>query len=296
MAGVAPACELSAGLLDHPGTDRQDQAGLLGQGDELTRRDHAAPGMLPASERFEAGDAAALGVHLRLVVEAELLAFDGAAQVGLERDMLARLCLPGAVGDAGLVLAGLSCAAGRRHGVGDELPSLLPVLRVVGDPDSRREVQRLAGELPRAVEELHQADRQAEDLGQVAHLRHDDREQVAADVGEGVGLTREQLQVIAHHARQLLAGVEPEDGAHLGRLVEVDDDQRGAVLVALRLGDRDLESVSQQEAVGQADAGIVRLQARRLVRPVGWRRTFCHHPGPLPSWWPCALPSMGLST
>ena len=296
MAGVAPACELSAGLLDHPGTDRQDQAGLLGQGDELTRRDHAAPGMLPASERFEAGDAAALGVHLRLVVEAELLAFDGAAQVGLERDMLARLCLPGGVGDARLILAGLSGAAGRRHGVGDELPGLLPVLGVVGDPDPGAEVQRLAGELPGAVEELHQADRETEDLGQVAHLRHDDREQVAADVGEGVGLAREQLHVITHHARQLFAGVEPEGGAHLGRLVEVDDDQRGEVLEALRLGDSHLKTVGEQEAVGQAGVGVVREQPGGIVRLAGWRRALCHHPGPLPSGWPYALLSMGLST
>ena len=51
-----------------PLADRQDEAGLLGERDELFRRNHAVHRMLPADERLDAGDRAARQTHLRLVV------------------------------------------------------------------------------------------------------------------------------------------------------------------------------------------------------------------------------------
>ena len=47
-----------ARLAQDPAADRQDRAVLLGDLDELARRDEAAVGMLPADERLEAGDPA----------------------------------------------------------------------------------------------------------------------------------------------------------------------------------------------------------------------------------------------
>ena len=51
---------LAAGLLeDHP-ADRDDQLGLLGEGDEVDRQDEAARRVLPAGERLEADDRASV--------------------------------------------------------------------------------------------------------------------------------------------------------------------------------------------------------------------------------------------
>ena len=51
---------VEAGPAQHQVAERDDQAGFLGDRNELGRRDHAALGMRPAHQRLEAGDAAAL--------------------------------------------------------------------------------------------------------------------------------------------------------------------------------------------------------------------------------------------
>ena len=48
---------LAAGLAQHPAPDRDDQARLLGERDELVRADQAALGVLPAQQRLDARDA-----------------------------------------------------------------------------------------------------------------------------------------------------------------------------------------------------------------------------------------------
>src|SRR4051812_50067860 len=54
---VAPAVQRPAHLADHPVADRHDQAGLLGERDEIARRHEAAGGMLPAHHALERDDA-----------------------------------------------------------------------------------------------------------------------------------------------------------------------------------------------------------------------------------------------
>ena len=89
-----PGRQLGAGGFQHPVAQGQDQAGFLGQGNELGGRHQAALGMLPAQQRLGAGQAA-IAVHLGLVVKDELLFLHRLAQVGLQG---------GAVGDHGLHL------------------------------------------------------------------------------------------------------------------------------------------------------------------------------------------------
>ena len=74
---------LGAGLPQHPLAERHDQPGLLGERNELGRRDHAALGMVPAQQRLEAADLVALEVDERLVVELELAVGERLAQVEL---------------------------------------------------------------------------------------------------------------------------------------------------------------------------------------------------------------------
>ena len=64
---LAPLGELRAGGLEDPAAERHDQAGLLGDRDELRRLDEAAVAVGPARERLEAGDPAGRGLHDRLV-------------------------------------------------------------------------------------------------------------------------------------------------------------------------------------------------------------------------------------
>ena len=45
--------QVPAGLIDHPPPDLEYVSGVLGQGDEVTRGEQAASGMLPSDERLE---------------------------------------------------------------------------------------------------------------------------------------------------------------------------------------------------------------------------------------------------
>ena len=63
--------------------ERGDEAGLLGEADELGRADDAVARAVPAHERLDAEQPVLGDVEDRLVVDAELLALDGAAQVAL---------------------------------------------------------------------------------------------------------------------------------------------------------------------------------------------------------------------
>jgi hypothetical protein len=67
---------LLAGLLEHPAAEGDDQPGLLGQGDELGWEDLPACWVLPAHQRLQGGDSAAVKLHDRLVLDGELVLLD----------------------------------------------------------------------------------------------------------------------------------------------------------------------------------------------------------------------------
>ena len=68
-------------LLQDPFAERHDQSGLLGEWDELERRDRPLGRVLPAKQGFIAGDLIRLEIDHRLVVERELPELDRFAQL-----------------------------------------------------------------------------------------------------------------------------------------------------------------------------------------------------------------------
>jgi len=84
--GVAarPGRSLPARFGEHPGSDRDDQAGLLGDRDEADRADGAAPWVLPAEKRFDRVNPARRQRDDRLEQHRELVSVDGVAERHLE--------------------------------------------------------------------------------------------------------------------------------------------------------------------------------------------------------------------
>ncbi len=89
-SGRVPRRELPARLFEHPFADRVDEAGLLGDLEEIDRQTLLASRPLPAQHRFGAGNAAAARVEHRPVPELELVALDRLAKLALE--IAARAC------------------------------------------------------------------------------------------------------------------------------------------------------------------------------------------------------------
>jgi hypothetical protein len=78
---LGPCLDLRAGFGEAPVTDGVNEAALLGLGNEIPGRDEAALRMLPANEGFKADDAKGFYFDFRLIVEDELVAFEGAMKV-----------------------------------------------------------------------------------------------------------------------------------------------------------------------------------------------------------------------
>ena len=79
---------LAASLLEHPAADGDDQAGLLGERDEVERRDRPARRVHPAEQRLDAVVGTLVEANDRLVVDLELVQLEGALQLGLELEPL----------------------------------------------------------------------------------------------------------------------------------------------------------------------------------------------------------------
>ena len=80
---LCPQIELGAGTAQHGLPQGQDQARLLGQGNELRRADHAPLRVAPAGQGLGT-DELALMVHHRLVMHQQLAARQALAQVSLQ--------------------------------------------------------------------------------------------------------------------------------------------------------------------------------------------------------------------
>ena len=80
-----PGRELPRGAVEHEQAELDDEPGLLGDGDELDRRHPAELRMIPARQRFEAGDGAIFEPHDRLIEDGDLVALERAAQIGFDR-------------------------------------------------------------------------------------------------------------------------------------------------------------------------------------------------------------------
>ena len=84
QALVEPVGDLGASSFQHPLADFANQAATLGGIQEQPRGDKAANRVLPAHQRLGTSDVSTGGGHDRLVVNHELAALQGVAQLGLE--------------------------------------------------------------------------------------------------------------------------------------------------------------------------------------------------------------------
>src|SRR5215831_18887134 len=71
-----PRAQLAGGALQYEHAEIDNEADLLGHGDELGRRGAAHFGMIPARHRLKARDRAVLEPHDRLVEDGDLLALE----------------------------------------------------------------------------------------------------------------------------------------------------------------------------------------------------------------------------
>ena len=264
----APALQLFARGLQHKLAQRQNQAGLLGQGNEVTGADHAALWVTPAHQRLHT-DQAGVVVHHGLVVHAQRATHQPLAQVGLQ---------VGAGVDGGLhvrVEEALGVAARRLglvHGqVGpfEQLVHRQALVAKQGDADAGGAVvllpPQVKGQIQAGQEFFGNDFSLAGGVGQlgVQGFEHD-HEFVTAKTCHGVGLAQAAEQPGGHLGQKLVAHVVAQGVVQVLEVVQVDEQQGAELQRACAGSHRALQPIEQHAPVGQARERVVKRQALDL--------------------------------
>ena len=212
--------------------------------------------MAPADQRLEPAHLAGLDAHQRLVEELEFLLRERLAKVELERP--ARLHqrvhrgLEEAVAGAALGLR----AVERDIGVLEQLIGVEPVGGRDRDADAGADDELLAADLEGEAKLVDEAGGERGGACRLADIALDDRELVAADAGDGVGLADEPAHARRGGAQQRIAGGVALRVVDALELVEVEP-EHGAGIGAARAGQHLVQPLAQQHAVGKAGERVV---------------------------------------
>ncbi len=252
-----PGPGLAAGLAQHLGADGHDQAGLLGQGDELPRPDQAAVGVLPADQRLRPHRAAAPQAVDRLVQDPELAPLDrpvqgavhGQAALGPGPHGLVEHLAPVAAPGLGPVHGGV--------GVLDQRLGPGAAARGQGDADAHGDEHLGVAERERRGGHLGDPLGDGQGVGLVGDALAQDGELVAAEAGHGVAGPDDLLEALAQGDQQPVAGVVAERVVDELEPVQVEEQHRHRGAAALGPGQGQGDPVQEEDPVGQAGEGVV---------------------------------------
>ena len=254
---VRPGRGIEAGAAQHQAAQRIDQAGFLGNRNELGRRDHTTLGMRPAHQRLEAGDAAALEIDQRLVVGAEHVVLDRVAQLDLDLAAALSFCMERGL-EEGEAAARIQLGARQRH-VG-ALEQLFGLIAVTG---RHRDADRGADHHGMAVEQigigngLEQAFCEAHRVLGARQPILDNSELVRIEPRQRVFVAQGRAQPLGDAAQELVADRMSQRVVDRLEIVEPEHQHRDLLGAAPRMLQHLVHGLTQQIAVRQAGQPVM---------------------------------------
>ena len=256
QARVLPGADLPYRLVDHPAGQRLDEPRLFGEGDERGGRQQAPRRMVPPHEGLDFGHLAARSGDDGLIMEDELILFHGGTQLGHEGEALQPV-LVGLGHVDGVTLDHPFRAVHGDVGPLQKQRGVVAVGRRHGDADTGVHMQRQTAQLERAVEGLEHLGGHEFGLFHGVEVGDDDRELIAAEAGDGVGLAQNNLQTLRDLLEDVVAGLVTEGVVDLLEPVEVHQQEADRAGAAARRRQGTVEPVGEQRAVGQSGERIV---------------------------------------
>ena len=220
--------------------------------------------MLPAQQRFGPYRETTDGVEFGLVIQPELLVFEGIAQVLQQLQLLARVSVHRHIEEAVAILAHALGVVHRGIGVHQQLLGVTAVAGVQGNADAGGDFQRMLGHLERAIDQRHLAFSQAEGIIRLRQL-HQQHELIPADTRQGVLAAQVFTQALADLAQQLISQVVAEGIVDRFEAIQVDKHQGEATALLLNGLHRLLNTVCEQGAIGQAGEHVVQGQVGQFL-------------------------------
>ena len=255
--------------MQHPAPQRQDESGFLGHRDELGGRHQAALWVVPAHQCLHPHKAAVL-VHLGLEMQQELLERQRMAQVVFQGGTGAHRRLHFRVEEAQRVAPG-------RFGLVHGQIGLLEQFQHAGlRPQEGHDADAGRAAVVVACQGVGLAELGQDLLAHATGLHHQrlrvraqafehDHELVAAQARHGIHAAHAGVQALRHLLQQQVALVVPQGVVEGLEVVQVNEQQRPALVLAYGVAKGMLHAVQQQHAVGQAGEGVVERQALDLA-------------------------------
>ncbi len=256
-AADLPRPGLLARTPQDPLADARDEADVLGEGNELARRQDALLGMAPADERLDADGNARREAQDGLVMKDELAPGQGAPEPALHRGALLRLLLHLPREELEAVAAGLLRAVHRGVHVRDERLGVLAVAGVEPDPDGRLDEELALLDQEGLGQDLQDLARHRGGVGLARDPVQQEEKLVSADARHRVIRPDAAPETVGGLDEKLVAGRVAERVVHALEMVEVEEHHRERLAAALRVQDREREPVVEQDAVRQVCQRVV---------------------------------------
>ena len=283
-----PSGPLAADLAQDPVPDRLDEPELLGERDELARRRQSAGRVGPADQALDRHDPARGELDDGLPVQDPRLLLHGLAEPGGEREPLHRILAARREDRVAARLVALGLVH-RVVGVLQQRRRVRGVLREEADPDRPGGVERRPAQVEGLRHRLADADGHGfghddRRVGRVPgpdaaplEVRQQDHELVAALARNEVGVTHALAQPVGELGEQQVARVVPQGVVHELEVVEVEEHDPDAGVVAAGPRDGLVEHLLEQVPVRQARELVVVGQERDLLLGLLARRDVEDH-------------------
>ena len=249
--GAVPGIHLRARGAQYPFADGVDKAGLFRDRNELSRRDQAVIRVLPAEQRFDACEAARLGRDQRLVMQQQLVPFDGVEQRVLHRQSAARarthLC---AIHDEAVSAARLGLVH-RRIGVLEQRLRFGARVRRDADSYGDGDVERLPIDRKRLFQRTQAALGDRHRRGGILKPGKEEHELVASPPCEGIAFSNARFELGSDELEQRVAHAVSERVVDVLEAVDVDHQHGEHRALAAGLRKPAGEALVEQEPVRQ---------------------------------------------
>ena len=242
-AARVPRDELLAGAAEDPLADAGDEADVLGERDELARRQDPFLRVLPANERLRADRLTGREAEDRLVVEDELAAGQRAPESALHRRAFLRLLLHPLCEELKAVAARLLRAIHRGVDVRDEHLGVLAVAREETDADGRLDEELPFLDQERLRDHLQDLPRHRRRVGLAPDPVHEQKELVPAYARHGVVRADAAPKAVGRLHEKLVACRVAERVVDALEVVEVEEHDRKRLAPPLCVKDREGEPV-----------------------------------------------------
>ena len=264
--GRLPRPQLLARPPEDPLAHARDEADVLGERDELARRQDALLGVPPADEGLDADDRSVPQPVDGLVVQDELAARKGPPEARLEGGALLRLFLHFPREELEAVAPRLLRAVHRGVDVRDERLGVGAVARVHPDADGRFDEEFALLHEERLGQDPEDLARHGGGVGLSRDPVEEEQKLVAADAGHGVVLPDAAAQPIGDLDEKFVAGRVAERVVHALEVIEVEEHDDERLPAALGVQDREREPVVEEDTVREVrERVVVRLVPALLL-------------------------------